>query len=195
MLYLVATKVVWLILKFRTYRNLYVSLHWHHNDHNGVSNHQPGGCLLNRLFRRRSQKTSTLRVTGLCVGNSPGTGEFPAQMASNAENISIWWRHHDNCMDEWMCRSVVNMQGINTKSEHLQAISSNDSTLFQYTNLNCYSVCRLYLLKTGTYTFHFGTFIPKETLHPLMRHTNLSLILSCMEPGVLSIYNDAILSV
>ena len=25
---------------------------------------------------------------------SPGTGEFPAQMASNAENISIWWRHH-----------------------------------------------------------------------------------------------------
>ena len=27
--------------------------------------------------------------------NSPVTGEFPAQMASNAENISIWWRHHD----------------------------------------------------------------------------------------------------
>ena len=24
----------------------------------------------------------------------PGTGEFPAQMASNAENVSIWWRHH-----------------------------------------------------------------------------------------------------
>ena len=22
------------------------------------------------------------------------TGEFPAQMASDAENISIWWRHH-----------------------------------------------------------------------------------------------------
>ena len=22
-------------------------------------------------------------------------GEFPAQMASNAENVSIWWRHHD----------------------------------------------------------------------------------------------------
>ena len=22
------------------------------------------------------------------------TGEFPAQRASNAENISIWWRHH-----------------------------------------------------------------------------------------------------
>ena len=29
------------------------------------------------------------------VGNSPVTGEFPAQMASNAENVSIWWRHHE----------------------------------------------------------------------------------------------------
>ena len=36
-----------------------------------------------------------LRVTGLCEGNSPLTGEFPAQRASSAENVSIWWRHHD----------------------------------------------------------------------------------------------------
>ena len=39
--------------------------------------------------RRGSKKTSKFRVTGLCVGNSPVTGEFPAQMASNAENVSI----------------------------------------------------------------------------------------------------------
>ena len=45
-----------------------MSLHWRHNDHDGVSNHQPHGCLLNHLFRRRSKKTPTLRVTGLCVG-------------------------------------------------------------------------------------------------------------------------------
>ena len=51
--------------------------------------------LLNRLFRRRSKKTSKLRVTGLFKGNSPGTGKFPAQGASNVENASIWWRHHD----------------------------------------------------------------------------------------------------
>ena len=69
-------------------------LQWRHNEHDSVSNHQPHVCLLNRLFGRRSKKTSKLRVTGLCVGNSPGTGEFPAQMASNAENVSIWWRHH-----------------------------------------------------------------------------------------------------
>ena len=49
----------------------------------------------NRLFRRRSKKTWKLYVTGLCEGNSPVIREFPAQMASNAENVSIWWRHHD----------------------------------------------------------------------------------------------------
>ena len=71
------------------------TLHWRHNGRDSVSNHQPHDCLLNRLFRRRSKKTSKLRVTGLCVGNSPGTGEFPAHMASNAENVSIWWHRHD----------------------------------------------------------------------------------------------------
>ena len=44
------------------------SLHWRHNGHDSVSNHQPNDCLLNRLFRCRSKKTSKLRVTGLCVG-------------------------------------------------------------------------------------------------------------------------------
>ena len=54
-----------------------LSLRWRHNDHDGVSNHQPHGCLLNRLFRRRSKKTSNPRVTGLCVGNSPGPVNSP----------------------------------------------------------------------------------------------------------------------
>ena len=60
------------------------SLQWRHNGLDSVSSHQPHDCLLNRSFGRRSKKTSKLRVTGLCVGNSPVTGEFPAQMASNA---------------------------------------------------------------------------------------------------------------
>ena len=77
-----------------------ITLQWRHNGRGSVSNHQPHQSLLNRLFRRRWKKTSKLRVTGLCVGNSPGTGEFPAQMASKAENLSIWWRHHEQyaCM-------------------------------------------------------------------------------------------------
>ena len=77
-----------------------ISLHWRHNGLDSVSIHQPHHCLLSRLFGHRSKKTSKLRVTGLCAGNSPGTGEFPAQMASYAENVSIWWRHHVKSMRE-----------------------------------------------------------------------------------------------
>ena len=63
----------------KTPTNLFsvVTLHRRHNDHGGVSNHQPHGCLLKRLFRRKSKKTSKLRVTGLCVGNSPGPVNSP----------------------------------------------------------------------------------------------------------------------
>ena len=50
---------------------------------------------LKLLFRCKWKKTSTLRVTGLCDGNSPVNSEFPEQRASNVENVSIWWRHHD----------------------------------------------------------------------------------------------------
>ena len=71
-----------------------ITLQWRHNEQDSVSNHQPHNCLLSCLFRPGSNKTSKLRVTGLCAGNSPETGELPAQMPSNAENVSIWWRHH-----------------------------------------------------------------------------------------------------
>ena len=68
-------------------------LQWRHNKRSGIAKHQPHDCLVNCLFRRRSKKTSSkVRVTGFCAGNSPVTGEFPAQKASNAKNVFIWWR-------------------------------------------------------------------------------------------------------
>ena len=57
----------------------------------------------------RSKNTPKSRVTGLCVGNSPGTGGFPAQKTSNAENVSTWWRHHDQFYSA--DRSEVDHQG------------------------------------------------------------------------------------
>ena len=84
------------------------SLQWHHDGRDGVSNHQPPDCLLTRLFRHRSTKTLKLRVTGLCWGNSLVTGGFPAEMASNAEKVSIWWRHH---VSKRRChRALVSLQ-------------------------------------------------------------------------------------
>ena len=70
-----------------------ITLQWRHNGRDGVSNRPRLDYLLSRLFRLRSKKTSKLRVTG--EGNSPLTGEFPAQRGSNMDNVSIWWRHHD----------------------------------------------------------------------------------------------------
>ena len=90
-------------------------LRWRHNERDNVSNHQPHDCLLNRLFTRRSKKTSKLRVTGLCAGNSPETGEFPAQRASNAENGSIWWRHHDNTKLTMAVTDITNVRRTNIR--------------------------------------------------------------------------------
>ena len=81
-----------LLIKWRHSKCLISSretLQWRHNGHDNVSNHQSHDCLFNRLFKRRSKETSKLRVTGLCGRDSPVTGEFPAQRASNAENNSI----------------------------------------------------------------------------------------------------------
>ena len=81
----------------------YSSLWWRHNGRDSVSNHQPHDCLLNCIFRRKLKKTSKLRATGLCRGEFTGDRWIPAQMASNAGNVSIWWRHRVN----HQCASVV----------------------------------------------------------------------------------------
>ena len=70
------------------------SLQWRRNERDGVPYHWRLDCLLQRLFRRRSKKTSTLLLTDLCGGNPPVIGRFSSQRASNAENVSIWWHHH-----------------------------------------------------------------------------------------------------
>ena len=76
----------------------FITLKLRHNERHGVSNHRRLHCLLNCCFRRRSKKTSKLRVTGYRW--------IPAQKASNAENVSIWWRHHD-FMQSTFCFSDV----------------------------------------------------------------------------------------
>ena len=49
----------------------WLPLEWRHNGRDGAWNHQPHDCSLNRLFKRRSKKTSKLRVTGRWQVNSP----------------------------------------------------------------------------------------------------------------------------
>ena len=53
--------------------------------------------------QRKHQSSASLTF---CVGNSPGTGEFPAQMASDMENVSIWWLRHDWVLTQNMMKIV-----------------------------------------------------------------------------------------
>ena len=87
----------------------YKSLQWRHNDHICVSNHQPRACLLNRLFRRRSRKTSKLRVTGLCVGNSPGPVNSPhkgpvTRKMFPFDDVIMW-------IDQYFCVCMIQTSG------------------------------------------------------------------------------------
>ena len=64
-------------------------LEWRHDGRDGVLNHKSPDL---RLFTQPFiQEQIQENVTGLCARNSP---VIPAQMASNAENVSIWWHHH-----------------------------------------------------------------------------------------------------
>ena len=70
-------------------------LHWRHNDHDGVSDHHAASRLFTQPFIQTQIKEDIKapRHWPLC-GEFTGTGEFPAQRTSYAENVSIWWRHH-----------------------------------------------------------------------------------------------------
>ena len=70
------------------------SLQWRHSERDDVSTRQPHDCLLKHLFKAQiKENTKAPRHWPLC-GEFPVTGEFPTQRATNAENVSIWWRHH-----------------------------------------------------------------------------------------------------
>ena len=99
------------------------TLHWRQNECDGVSNHQRLDCLLNCLFRRRSKKKSKLRITVLGEGNSPVTGEFPSQRASNAENISIWRRHHESGKSRGKVQESFSANSVATRTRAIVILS------------------------------------------------------------------------
>ena len=125
----------------------FYSLQWRHNDHDGVSNHQPHGCLLNRLFRRRSKKTSKLCVTGLCVGKSPGPVNSPHKVPVTRkmfpfDDVIMWtypiqeqsetatYARRLRVKNELLCAYLINIKSI---SKTLFEISFNGAFLMHET--------------------------------------------------------------
>ena len=92
----------------------WTTVQWRHNERDVASNHRCLDCLLNRLFMRKSKKTLKPPVTGLGEGNPPVTDGLPSRRTSNAENVSIWWRHHEipipfkvTYLASWDCRKAT----------------------------------------------------------------------------------------
>ena len=88
----------------------WVAWQWRHNGCDSVSNHQHHDCFLYRLFRRKSKKTSKLRVAGLCVGNSRWPARTNGQWRGKCFHLmtSLWL---------WNCSTLLrifHVRGINT---------------------------------------------------------------------------------
>ena len=117
--------------------------HNDHNDRNSISNHQRFDCLLKRLLRHRSKKTSKLCITGLCEGNSPVTGETPNKGPVRRkmfpfDDVIMHYRIHEILwiMNQynraWMnnythmgCNSFPNLGKLPLKSVHGWVITHN----------------------------------------------------------------------
>ena len=112
------------------------------------------------------RKTSKLHVTGLCVGNSPGTGEFPAQMASYVENVSIWWRHHVSIIKIrklWACLFFI-MGFLSQENVFIlkqpPGLCLNIKTIFPGTGITMLKIRR----PLGRLIFNMGIAIPGKTV-------------------------------
>ena len=121
------------------------SLQWRDNERNSVSNHQTRHCLLNRLFKASRHWP--------LWGESPLTGEFPAQMASNAENVTISWRHHVNFQLFFQFTLLELPSSLTDMNNCLKLVIDmhcchNLSSFTQTTALNAYKImlsCKLFL--------------------------------------------------
>ena len=70
-----------------------VSLQWHHNERHCISNHRRR--LLAKPFGQAHTKENIKAPRHWPLwGESTGDQCIPPQRANNAENVSIWWRHH-----------------------------------------------------------------------------------------------------
>ena len=122
------------------------------------------------------KKPAKLRVAGLCAGNSSAAGEFPAQRASNAENVSIWWRHH--VLTDPLC-SPSKLTCVRTLIDKLKwhqwSLDSNNETNFVF----CYFTVILKPLKYTDWStpliFQFKSFIctQRPVDHTLGLYTTL----------------------
>ena len=93
------------------------------------------------VYSVADQKTS-IRVSDRCEENSPGAGDFPAQRTSNAENVSIWWRHHEK-IGQCLCK----YNSDDNIFDNVFNIITRDSHMFELVvSFDNYHLYKLYII-------------------------------------------------
>ena len=127
--------------KFRGYLRyeiglLFISrypLQLRHNERDGVQNRRRLHRLFNRLFKHKSKKISKLRVTGLCEGNSPVTGEFPHKEPVKGKMFPfddvIMLTHIHSSMTLWHIHSSMTLWHL---ARQLQMATMNNSFIWYW---------------------------------------------------------------
>ena len=136
------------------------ALQWRHNEGDGVSTHQPHDCLLNRLFRCRSNQTSKLRVTGLCEGNSPLTDRFGYKKISSEAWFDLQtkfpYRNHKfsntfrEILSHHICHFPRSFKSMNT-SLTITVHYTSESLVNEWPLVSLYAIC--YSLSSRTRIF------------------------------------------
>ena len=85
----------------------------------------------------------------LC-GEFTGTGEFPAQRASYAENVSIWWRHHEYCDYPYVDNVILNDMGKRDPTKWRQNVENHKNTRVYFLQ---FTVSSLILLSQQSMTW------------------------------------------
>ena len=107
-----------------------------------------------------------LCVTGLCEGNSPVTGEFPAKRASNAENVSIWWRHHVLWVPCVLIRYTL-YQIVQLDSWHHWVRNLFCNNDFYENNILQNETVENHFKKNAMFTLCWSNFFPKKNIQKL----------------------------
>ena len=102
-----------------------------------ISNHQRLDCLLNRLFRGRSKKTSKLRVTGLCGGKPLVTDGFPSQRAMQLSRKMFPFDDVISCPTFWESRHLSGESQLKWhKSKHFLSLCFQRCFIERYVSMN-----------------------------------------------------------
>ena len=133
--------------------NISMSLQWRHNGCDSVSNHQPHDCFSTIYSDTDQWKHQSSALLALCAGNSPEAGEFPAQMDSNAENVSIWWRHHVKLkfcvyIIRWLQNNIGSFNGFLSSSKKWlpePMLIKTHEGMITYSRTSCFQVYEIWI--------------------------------------------------